>query len=156
VASEMLDVNGNARLRGMPSGSGDAVVVDSEGRLFRSASDSSMKYEVKLLTDGLDKVQKLRAVTFKWKGEENNTRTIGFLAQDVEKVLPEAVFTNPYDNLMGINYSEITPVLVQAIKEQQQQIESAKLENIQLKAEIQALNGEIEQIKALLMKGGMK
>ena len=150
VASEMLDVNGNARLRGLPSGNGDALVADTEGKLFRSASDSSLKYDVKLLTDGLDKVQKLRAVTFNWKGEENKSRSIGLLAQEVERVLPEAVFTNPVDNLKGINYSEITPVLIQAIKEQQQQIESAKQENQQLKSELQLLNEKMEKIEAML------
>jgi hypothetical protein len=156
VASEMLDVNGNARLRGLPSGSGDALVADSEGRLFRSASDSSLKYDVKLLTDGLDKVQKLKAITFRWKGEVFESRTIGFLAQDVEKVLPEAVFTNPLDNLKGINYSEITPVIVLAIKEQQQQIEVTKNENLQLKSEIKFLKEEMEQIKSLFAEHGLK
>jgi hypothetical protein len=72
----------------------------------------------------------------------------------MENVLPEVVFTNPVDGLKGINYPEITAVLAQAVKEQQQQIISTKLENQQLKSELQLLKGEIEQIKTMLAKGG--
>jgi hypothetical protein len=63
---------------------------------------------------------------------------IGFIAQEVEKVIPELVFTNEVDGYMGVNYAEMTAVLVEAIKEQQQLIETLK--------------AELEAIKAMLTK----
>jgi multidrug resistance efflux pump len=57
------------------------------------------------------------------------------------------VFTNQVDGLKGINYSQATALLVEAIKEQQKQIESYK-------SQLQLLQEEVEQIKAMLAKGG--
>ena len=64
----------------------------------------------------------LRGVSFTWKNNPESGTHIGFVAQEFEKVIPELVFTNETDGYKGINYSEVSAVLVEAIKEQQQQI----------------------------------
>ena len=61
---------------------------------------------------------------------------IGFIAQEVEKVVPELVFTNPEDGYKGVNYDEMTAVLVEAIKEQQKVIEQLKAEVEELKSKV--------------------
>ena len=63
------------------------------------------------------------------------------IAQDLEKILPELVFTGP-DGYKSVSYEKLTPVLIEAIKEQQKQIETLKT--------------ELAQIKVLLNKEGVK
>jgi len=74
-------------------------------------------------------VLSLRGVTFDWRREEfpalNFTagRSVGFVAQEVERVVPEAV-TRDAEGFRSVAYSHLTPVLVEAVKEQQAQIEN--------------------------------
>jgi hypothetical protein len=83
-----------------------------------------MKKDIVEINAAIQKVLELRGVYFSWKEDKSGKRRVGFIAQDMEKVLPEVVFTNPVDGLKGINYAEISAVLAEAIEEQQKQIES--------------------------------
>jgi hypothetical protein len=70
----------------------------------------------------------------------------------MELVSPEVVFTNPVDNLKGINYTDISPLLAEAIKEQQRIIDQQKTENNELKARLESLEkrmNELERINKL-------
>jgi hypothetical protein len=113
----------------------------SSGAWF--GSDIRLKKDIAPLNNALNSVLSLNGVKFNWNIEEHpgmgfpNTRQIGLIAQDVEKVLPELVNNGP-DGYKSVDYSKITPVLVEAIKEQQQQIETLK--------------AELKEIKALLKK----
>ena len=77
----------------------------------------------------LDKIQQLRGVYFDWNQLARDTYSvkdknqIGVLAQELEAVYPELVITNDKGYKM-VAYSKLTPVLLQAIKEQQQQIDA--------------------------------
>jgi hypothetical protein len=123
--TQMLDVNGNARFRTVGSGAyGYDLNITSDGTLTTSTSDISMKKNIETIDNALDKVLNMNGVYFNWKDDNTNARKLGFIAQDMEKVLPEVVFTNQVDGLKGINYAEISAVLAEAIKEQQQLIES--------------------------------
>ncbi len=113
-----------------------------------STSDGRLKKEVEPLSEGLGALMKLRPVTFAWKDDriDKGKRHSGFIAQEVMQAIPEAVVTHewreipdsgarewkPVDNL-GINYDEITPVLVKAIQEQQKIIEQLREEIDRLK-----------------------
>ncbi|MGD0342116.1 MAG: tail fiber domain-containing protein, partial [Bacteroidales bacterium] len=135
--SQILDVNGNARFRVVGSDTYSATLaITSDGTLTTSTSDISMKKDIVPISQALQKVLKMNGVYFSWKNDNLNNRRVGFIAQEMEKVLPEVVFTNPVDGLKGINYPEITAVLAEAVKEQQQQIESTKQENQKLKSEL--------------------
>lgn len=111
----------------------DALTLNVLGRVNANAyyysSDKSLKKNVEPLEDALDKVLDLEGVSFDWK--ESGRKDIGFIAQDVEEVVPEIVSTNK-DGLKTLEYGNITALLVEAIKDQQEQIE-------ELKAEIEAL-----------------
>jgi hypothetical protein len=63
----------------------------------------------------LDIIQKLTAVEFDWK--HNNQHDISFIAEEVEKVLPEAVFYNDKGQVEGIRIIPIVCIMVEAIKE---------------------------------------
>ncbi len=96
-----------------------------------SASDGRYKKNITCVSNALDKVKSLQAVTYNWdlektarEGMTMDDRTyFGFIAQEVQKVMPEAVQEAPGDNLLRIDYAQITPVLVEAVKEQQKKIE---------------------------------
>ena len=71
----------------------------------------------------LDTVMSLEGVEFTWK--DSGERDFGFIAQDVQAVLPKAVHVAE-DGVQGVDYSRLTSVLVEAVKAQQVQIEDLK------------------------------
>ncbi len=103
-----------------------------------NTSDARDKENISNLNYGLEQVMKLKPVSFYWKDKNiYNGRKLGFIAQDVQKVLPEVVVTgNDPEHRLGIFYSDIIPVLTKAIQEQQQEIEALKKEIENLKKTI--------------------
>lgn len=117
-------------------------------------SDERMKKNIQDISYGLETIMKLRPVTYEWKdGVNGSNKNIGFLAQEVQQVLPEAVvyakmtdaekrelealglpIPGQTDNY-GIKYAELIPVLTKAIQEQQILIQ-------ELKSEIQLLKSK--------------
>jgi hypothetical protein len=138
-----LDVNGTVRVRSIGSGAYSTPVNRmADGTLTTATSDARFKENIRPITDALDKVLSLKGVEFNWIGDENHSDKIGFIAQDVEKVIPELVFTNEADGYKGINYAEMTAVLAEAVKAQQKQIEDLKSEVTQLKKELEKGNNK--------------
>jgi hypothetical protein len=90
---------------------------------FNTTSDAKLKTNVETLQGSLDKVKALRGVSFDW--EATGTPDIGVIAQEVEEVLPELVNIND-NGIKSVKYSNIVGVLIEAIKEQQEQIDALK------------------------------
>jgi hypothetical protein len=78
----------------------------------------------------LAKILQLQGFSFNWK--DNQEPSIGLLAQEVEKVFPELV--SGKDGSKTVDYGKLVPVLIEAIKEQQREIEKLKLEIEQMKS----------------------
>ncbi|MBF0244504.1 MAG: tail fiber domain-containing protein [Planctomycetes bacterium] len=84
-------------------------------------SDRRLKEDIEDLDYGLDEILKLRPVSFAWKGKPEKGRRIGFIAQEVEAVIAEAVNTGPdAAATKGILYEGLVPVLIKALQEQQE------------------------------------
>ena len=101
---------------------------------YGTSSDYRMKENIKPLKNGLEKVQQLNPVKFDWKetGETNE----GFIAHEVQEICKEAVVgEKDGEEMQGVDYGRITPLLVKAIQEQQTQIDA-------LQSEINTLKGE--------------
>ena len=82
---------------------------------FSTASDERLKKDIEPLPYGLDDLEQLQPVAYKFrKGED--TRKLGFIAQQVREVLPEVVDGSEETNY-GVSYDEFIPVLVNAVKE---------------------------------------
>jgi hypothetical protein len=103
-----------------------------------SVSDERVKENIEVVTDAVAKVQKLRGVEFDFIVD--GKRSAGVIAQDVEKVLPQAVIEKKAYILKGVEdyykvveYSQLTSLFIEAIKEQQAQIEDLKAEVSKLK-----------------------
>ena len=90
--------------------------------IVTSSSDFILKKDIVTFENALDVIKSLRGVSFRWK--DNDTKNIGLVAQEVEQILPEVVKNDL--GLKSINYSSIVGVLVEAIKEQQTEIEILK------------------------------
>ena len=99
-----------------------AGVYLSQGSTSWTAnSDETIKDIIEPISNGLDKLKDLRTVIYKLKNDDTNQRKVGLIAQDVEKVLPEAITKNyqkDYNReILGLNYTDLIPVLVKAIQE---------------------------------------
>ena len=90
-------------------------------------SDARVKDNVKTIDNALDKVTKLRGVSYTRNDIEDKSTKIGVIAQEVLKVLPEVVSQDDNDKY-SVSYGNITGVLIEAIKEQQKQIDDLKLQ----------------------------
>jgi hypothetical protein len=88
---------------------------------FIYSSDRTLKENILPLTNSLEKVEQLQGVSFDWK--ESGDESIGLIAQDVEKIFPELVSTNS-EGLKSVEYGNLVAVLIEAVKEQQKQIDS--------------------------------
>lgn len=113
-------------------------------------SDARFKTNVQPLPNALDTILNLRGVSFEWKDTKRRKgRQIGFIAQEVEKVLPEIVSTCE-DGYKGVGYQNVVPVLVEAMKQQQKQIDELKAvraENAELKAMLSTVLQRLEQLE---------
>jgi hypothetical protein len=90
-------------------------------------SDARVKDNVKTIDNALEKVIKLRGVSYTRNDIEDKSSKIGVIAQEVLKVLPEVVSQDENDKY-SVSYGNITGVLIEAIKEQQKQIDDLKLQ----------------------------
>jgi hypothetical protein len=112
------------------TGGGD-LTVKGDVIAYGSPSDKKYKENIKPIESALDKAMQLQGVTFDWKDSESILEIkedIGFIAQDVQEVLPELVRDNGKGNL-SLRYQGITPILLEAIKELKAEIEELKLNN---------------------------
>lgn len=128
--------------------------VRASGDIIYGVSDKRLKTEIETITDALEKISQLRGVTWaqsdlakELKAPEQHGRKAGLLAQDLQKVLPEAVGLAPFDtdkhmksksglNLLNIKYDQVTGLLVEGIKE--------------LKAKNEALEARLAKLEAML------
>jgi hypothetical protein len=126
-------------------------------------SDGRSKQDVADLADGLGSMMRLRPVTFRWAspadgkivecGEENSVTygpeadklQYGFIAQEIEEVLPDIVSTDA-DGNKAVNYTSLIPVLVRSVQELQGQVaaQSALIDNLNARLAMQA-NATVEQ-----------
>ena len=121
--SEKLDVNGNARFRSVGSAaSAGALHYTSNGTLTTNTSDERLKDDIVDIDNALEKVVNLRGVYHTWKEDYKGDRVIGSVAQEVNSVVPELAFTNLNTGYMGVHYDRMAPLLIEAIKEQNELI----------------------------------
>jgi hypothetical protein len=139
-----LSTNGTARITldgstgaALFSSLGTGTVYSNSGTLTNTnPSDSSLKDSIKVLTYGLKEVLQLKPKTFYYRSDSAKTSLkYGFIAQDVQKIMPDMVRKlNPQDekSKLGLEIDGIYVTLINAIKEQQAQIEELKARILKL------------------------
>ena len=118
--TKQIDVDGNGRFRNIGSdvSSNVSLYVTSDGILSLSASDERLKTNIKQIDNSLDIINRLNGVYYNWKEGDDLTH-VGFIAQEVNKVIPELTYVNKNteEKYMGVHYQNMTAVIVEAIKE---------------------------------------
>jgi Chaperone of endosialidase len=99
-------------------------------------SDARLKTNIEPLNYGLKEVMLMRPVRYNWKDNPLSGNKIGLIAQEVKKLVPEVVVGDETKESLGMNYAELVPVLINAVKEQQQQIDK-------IQEQIDSLNKKI-------------
>lgn len=88
-------------------------------------SDERLKNDIYPIDDPIDKLSQLQGVNFTWNDKSpdtvQGTSDIGVIAQSVEKIMPEAIKTNP-DGYLSVYYYKLIPLLIETIKEQETRI----------------------------------
>jgi hypothetical protein len=145
---QVWNSNGNI---GIGTGTPDALLSvngtasKAGGGSWATFSDKRVKHDIKPFNDGLEVLMKLKPVTFKYNEKSGytdvNKSFVGFIAQDVETVAPYMV--NLYDDSSGpsglsdkrqFDESALNKILVNAVQEQQEQIEQLKKELEEMKS----------------------
>jgi hypothetical protein len=133
-----LDSDNVLRIGGW-SAAANRWVLDMSGNMTAAGnvtaySDIKLKRDIEPIQNALDKVLAIRGVTFIRTDQEDDRRHCGVIAQEVEEVLPE-VIQEQADGIKSVAYGNMVGLLIEAIKEQQKQIES-------LRSEIENLKGD--------------
>jgi len=120
-----------------------------------STSDVRLKTAIKPLKYGLNEVLQLEPISFKWKEEKEDNFIIphnqkevklGFIAQEVQKIIPEVIVSHEWKEYeqnpgelvkeeterLGMRYSDLVPVAIKAIQEQQEMIDKLEKQNVKL------------------------
>jgi hypothetical protein len=118
-------------------------------------SDARLKQAVTDLPYGLPEVLRLRPVTYEWKDRADGRRHLGLIAQEVQRVLPEAVVASADPaSMLGMNYADLLPVVIKAIQQQQDGIAALAAENGSLRARLAALeHGSTEEGRTATQAG---
>ncbi len=137
----VLRSNGNVGVATANPGYRLDVAGEAHASGFPVSSDARFKKNLKQLTNVLEKLEGIRGVSFDWNelyeslGRSTGHREIGVIAQEVEAVFPELVTTWGDEEYRAVDYSRLTGVFVEAIKE-------LRAENEALKQRIDALEGK--------------
>jgi len=94
-----------------------------------ASSDERLKDNIQNIENPIEKVQSLKGVTWDWNDNADEVQqslpNVGVIAQDVEKVLPQLV-TDRDNGYKGVDYAKLTGLLIEAVKDQQKQIDELK------------------------------
>lgn len=116
----------------------DAVTSEKLSKIdsLTVTSDIRLKENFEEIRNASEKVRMLNAYTYNMIG--HNTRTAGIIAQDLIKVLPEGVRTNPETGIMSVDYSTVVALLVNALNEKQSELDiiSGKVDMLQTRIEV--------------------
>jgi hypothetical protein len=120
------------------------VWMANDGTGWNAQSDIRVKKDVETLTSGLDVVDQLRPVKYRYNQDDaEKSLRIGFIAQEVRDLIPEIVGSNPTedfpDGLLGLSLESFVPFLVNAIKDLSRELQQTK----------QTVNDLLQRIQAL-------
>ena len=121
------------------------MVMDAAGNLTGTGnvtgfSDARLKANVQSIQDAVQKVQELRGVTYERIDQPaGSSRLTGLLAQDLIKVLPEAVMTNEH-GFMSIAYGNVVGLLVEAIKDLSVEVSDLRLDLSRISSRLDSLD----------------
>jgi hypothetical protein len=112
-----------------------SVSVTTSGTTYNTTSDRRLKDNIEPIADGTEKLMAMNPVTHKWKADPEADAVHGFIAQEMQEIVPEAVSGDPDgEEMMSMDYGRITPVLVAALQDAHNKIEALEERLAELEA----------------------
>ncbi len=146
--SDTVDVPGKLQIDTLAtSGSTGPLCLNSSNRVGQCSSSLRYKTAVQPFLGGLNIINRLRPISFTWKAD--GMRDLGLGAEEVESVEPLLTFRNKKGEIEGVKYNQLSAVLVNAIKEEQQQIR-------ELQSQIFSLRNQLHKHSRHFASGGRR
>lgn len=162
------NTGGGVAIYGYTNNAASAVIGDNQGagwgvlcnrglcggnQAWTNTSDVRLKERIENLPDarGLALVEQMRPVTYHWKDKDKDALTgqrIGFIAQEIEKLYPEAVSTDSKTTLKSLSYAELTVPLVKAVQELKALFDGLVAQVKDLAAQVLGLKDDVAKLKA--------
>lgn len=158
VASQIaIESDGTIAIRNNPGTAYEkfkCLTMRSNG--FIEPSDARLKINIAPIGGAMDKIKAMQGVTYNWNKELERNEQLpdklqyGLIAQELEKIIPELVDTDR-EGWKGIEYSHLVPVLIEALKEQQAELDEQKKINSGYKSDINSLKKQTQTLEAMIM-----
>jgi hypothetical protein len=159
---------GIVSITALGSGGTAALCRNASNQISTCSSSIRYKSNITPFKSGLDLIRQLRPVSFNWKAD--GTRDFGLVAEEVNKVEPLLTTVNEKGQVEGVKYDRVGVVLINAVSEQQQQIErqqktindqqrqinEEKLTNQRLKEQLDKQQAEIDALKKIVRRSRPK
>jgi len=143
---DTLHVNGRLRVSTLGAAGSTSLCHNASSQISTCSSSLRYKTGISLFSSGLNLVNQLQPITFYWK--DGGKRDLGLGAEDVEKVEPLLVTYNEKGKVEGVKYDRVAVVLLNAVNEQQTQIEKQHTENNLLKVQIEVQRKQLSTLQA--------
>jgi len=143
--SQALDVTGVIHVSNL-NGGATTLSTDASGNIIRTPSDARLKNNITSISNPLSKVMQMHGVTYDFidAARFGANRQMGFLAQDLEKIVPEAVSSG--GEYKSVNYPVLTALLTEAIKEQEKNMNTQQQRINDMEKEIAGLKMLVEKL----------
>jgi len=107
----------------------------ASGTTYNTTSDIRLKTDINPIADATDKLMAMNPVSHRWKADPDDDAVVGFIAQEMAEIVPEAVSKgNSEDDMWSMDYGRITPVLVAALQDAVNEIKTLKKRVAELEA----------------------
>jgi hypothetical protein len=128
--------------------------TEARANAWNTFSDRRWKTDFAVITNAIEKIEAIHGYYYKWKDRPDTTTQVGVIAQEIEAVLPEVVSTDA-QGYKSVDYSKLTALLVQGMKEQQEMIQQGRQLNYtqqevisQLKANQTTMQARLDSIES--------
>ncbi|MGB0141600.1 MAG: tail fiber domain-containing protein [Luminiphilus sp.] len=112
-----------------------SIDVTSSGTTYTTTSDRRLKTDIQPIEHATDMLMAMNPVTHRWKADPDADAVVGFIAQEMQEIVPEAVSGDPEgEEMMSMDYGRITPVLVAALQDAHKKIEALEERLAELEA----------------------
>lgn len=151
VGGDLTVHNGTAFFESIQStdllGGAVNLTTDANGNIIRDPSDIRLKENIETIDDALSSLLKLRGVRYEWKDKVRfgTQSEIGFIAQEVDPILPEVVRKG--GDYWSINTRNILAVVVEAVKEIWAELQGTQDEVAELRSRVEDLEAQLEETK---------
>lgn len=133
----VINPNGTVVLNNLGTAGGSSLCRNASNVIALCSSSRRYKTNIEPFTNGLNLLNRLNPVSFNWTN--TNQADIGLIAEEVAEIEPRFTYKNQNGEIEGVNYSQMNVVLINAVKQQQEQIEKLTEHNNRLQSELNAL-----------------